>query len=101
MVLKKDFYLFFRFSLNFLSLDPYSESGSTSRHILYAQAAKNTKTRTDMFCGSCLKRSKVINYQFLINLGGKTSFGIGCKYTLGPDASIRAKVDNSSIVSTG
>jgi len=31
-------------------------------------------------------------------LGGKTSFGIGCKYTLGPDASIRAKVDNSSIV---
>ena len=26
------------------------------------------------------------------------SFGIGCKYALGPDASIRAKVDNSSKV---
>lgn len=28
--------------------------------------------------------------------GGNTSFGIGCKYNLGPDAAIRAKVDNSS-----
>merc|ERR1719402_1667445 len=25
---------------------------------------------------------------------GASSFGIGCKYTLGPDASLRAKVDN-------
>jgi len=31
-------------------------------------------------------------------IGGNTSFGIGCKYALGPDASIRAKVDNSSKV---
>lgn len=28
--------------------------------------------------------------------GGNTNFGIGCKYSLGVDASIRAKVDNSS-----
>jgi voltage-dependent anion channel protein 2 len=31
-------------------------------------------------------------------LGGATNFGVGCKYDLGPDASIRAKVDNSSKV---
>eukprot|EP00088_Acartia_fossae_P052099 TRINITY_DN5870_c0_g1_i1.p1 TRINITY_DN5870_c0_g1~~TRINITY_DN5870_c0_g1_i1.p1 ORF type:complete len:281 (-),score=104.40 TRINITY_DN5870_c0_g1_i1:1175-2017(-) len=31
-------------------------------------------------------------------MDGKTGFGVGCKYTLGPDASIRAKVDNSSLV---
>jgi len=31
-------------------------------------------------------------------VGGNTNFGIGCKYALGPDASIRAKVDNSSKV---
>jgi len=31
-------------------------------------------------------------------IGGNTNFGIGCKYNLGPDASIRAKVDNSSKV---
>jgi len=30
------------------------------------------------------------------SMGGNTSFGIGCKYSLGPDASIRAKVDNAS-----
>lgn len=30
--------------------------------------------------------------------GGNTSFGIGCKYALGPDAAIRAKVDNASKV---
>lgn len=31
-------------------------------------------------------------------LGGSAAFGVGCKYDLGPDASIRAKVDNSSKV---
>jgi len=31
-------------------------------------------------------------------IGGNNNFGIGCKYNLGPDASIRAKVDNSSKV---
>ena len=30
--------------------------------------------------------------------GGNTAFGLGCKYSLGPDANIRAKVDNSSKV---
>ena len=29
---------------------------------------------------------------------GASSFGIGCKYTLGPDASLRAKVDNGTQV---
>jgi len=28
--------------------------------------------------------------------GGSSTFGIGCKYTLGPDASLRAKVNNGS-----
>merc|ERR1711909_252540 len=31
-------------------------------------------------------------------VGGASSFAIGCKYTLGPDASIRAKVNNTSQV---
>ena len=31
-------------------------------------------------------------------IGGSAAFGVGCKYDLGPDASIRAKVDNSSKV---
>jgi hypothetical protein len=32
-------------------------------------------------------------------VGGSTSFGIGCKYALGKDSCVRAKVDNSSVVS--
>jgi len=31
-------------------------------------------------------------------VGGSTSFGIGCKYALGKDSCVRAKVDNSSVV---
>jgi len=31
-------------------------------------------------------------------VGGATSFGIGCKYSLGKDCCVRAKVDNSSVV---
>jgi voltage-dependent anion channel protein 2 len=31
-------------------------------------------------------------------VGGSSSFGIGCKYSLGPDASLRAKVNNASQV---
>ena len=31
-------------------------------------------------------------------VGGASSFAIGCKYTLGPDASLRAKVNNTSQV---
>ena len=33
-------------------------------------------------------------------VGGATSFGIGCKYSLGKDSCVRAKVDNSSVVSS-
>merc|ERR1711970_775004 len=31
-------------------------------------------------------------------VGGSSSFAIGCKYALGPDASLRAKVNNTSQV---
>ena len=31
-------------------------------------------------------------------VGGASTFGIGCKYTLGPDASLRANVNNASQV---
>jgi hypothetical protein len=31
-------------------------------------------------------------------VGGATTFGIGCKYSLGKDTCVRAKVDNSSVV---
>ena len=52
------------------------------------------------------KVKKVFSYFILLFLGwtaskNETSFGIGCKYTLDKNASLRAKVNNSSQVGLG
>lgn len=50
--------------------------------------------------GIYLKNRKDLETGVTINtaVGGKSSFAIGCKYSLGPDAAFRAKVSNTSQV---
>jgi len=48
-------------------------------------------------CGIYLKNSPKLETGITASsAGGSSTFGIGCKYTLGPDASLRAKVNNGS-----
>jgi len=59
-----------------------------------------TATDSKVFGGGVyLKNSPALETGVTVSSsGGGSTFGIGCKYTLGPDASLRAKVNNGSQV---
>merc|ERR1712098_604817 len=60
-----------------------------------------TATDSKVFGGSVyLKNSAKLETGVTASsaVGGSSNFAIGCKYALGPDASIRAKVSNTSQV---
>lgn len=94
------------YTLGYQTAFDSGKSTLTKHNLALAFASKDmiihaTATDSKVFGGGVyLKNSPALETGVTLNTGtgAGSAFAIGCKYTLGPDASIRAKVDNTSQV---
>eukprot|EP00091_Calanus_sinicus_P011958 TRINITY_DN269_c0_g1_i10.p1 TRINITY_DN269_c0_g1~~TRINITY_DN269_c0_g1_i10.p1 ORF type:complete len:144 (-),score=54.77 TRINITY_DN269_c0_g1_i10:310-741(-) len=94
------------YSLGYQTAFDSGKSALTKHNLALAYNAGDmilhaTATDSKVFGGGIyLKNSPVLETGVTASsaVGGSSSFGIGCKYSLGPDASLRAKVNNASQV---
>jgi len=94
------------YTLGYQTAFDSGKSTLTKHNLALAYASKDmilhaTATDAKVFGGGVyLKNSPALETGVTLSTGSGagSAFAIGCKYTLGPDASIRAKVDNTSQV---